>query len=82
MLMQSVITAPHTNEEIELCIYGSIIDFVIRISLHYQSSVTNAHAVPRTRRLHRIQESINEDRVQKRGQRAPLRHSTVHWEGA
>jgi hypothetical protein len=32
MLMQSLIKAPHTGEEIELCIYGSIVDFVIRIS--------------------------------------------------
>ena len=32
MLMQSVIEAPQTGEEIELCIYGSIVDFVIRIS--------------------------------------------------
>ena len=32
MLMQSVIKAPQTGEEIELCIYGSIVDFVIRVS--------------------------------------------------
>ena len=32
MLMQSVIEAPQTGEQIELCIYGSIVDFVIRIS--------------------------------------------------
>jgi hypothetical protein len=32
MLMRSIIKAPHTGEEIELCIYGSIVDFVIRIS--------------------------------------------------
>jgi hypothetical protein len=32
MLMQSTIKTPHTGEEIELCIYGSIVDFVIRIS--------------------------------------------------
>ncbi|MCM8525306.1 MAG: hypothetical protein NE327_02240 [Lentisphaeraceae bacterium] len=32
MLMQSVIKAPQTGEEVELCIYGSIVDFVIRVS--------------------------------------------------
>lgn len=32
MLMQSIIKAPQTDEEIELCIYGSIVDFVIRVS--------------------------------------------------
>ena len=32
MFMQSIIKSPHNNREIELCIYGTIVDFVIRIS--------------------------------------------------
>ena len=32
MFMQSIIEAPKTGQEIELCIYGTIVDFVIRIS--------------------------------------------------
>lgn len=32
MFLQSIIEAPKTGQEIELCIYGSIVDFVIRIS--------------------------------------------------
>ncbi len=32
MMMRSLIRTPQTNEEIELCIYGSIVDFVIRVS--------------------------------------------------
>ena len=32
MLMRSTITTPQTGLEVELCIYGSIVDFVIRIS--------------------------------------------------
>jgi len=30
--MQSIIKVPQTGIEVELCIYGSIVDFVIRVS--------------------------------------------------
>ena len=46
MLMQSVIKAPQTGEEIELCIYGSIVDFVIRVSYPSDKQELNQGYVP------------------------------------
>ncbi len=46
MLMQSEIEAPQTGEKIELCIYGSIIDFVIRISYPADSNEVKSGYAP------------------------------------
>ena len=50
MFMQSIIKSPHSGQEIELCIYGTIVDFVIRIEvahlvLHAVADLMGVHAM-------------------------------------
>jgi hypothetical protein len=56
-------------------------DFVIGIGLQDKGGITSQETRVSTFGVHRVKQAINENRVQKRRQRAALRYPTMHSQG-